>query len=355
MRTVCRSAAVLFLAAASLLASAQQSVFQIETPGLDPAVSQFTQSVIEDAAREFDHRLPLGMNPIYVRVCATVDEFAALAGNFAQPNVTGIAIPSESRIIIKAPALVPPHADFRGTIRHELVHILLERNVNVDRLPRWLNEGIAMYLSKEHRWDSTFQVAQMYMQNSLIPYHELDLVLQQAGAEMEFGSAYAQSLSMTRFLIDQLGEDVFWDLIRDLDIMSFGDTLRLRLDMLPIDFYDAWVRSLTSTSWSVSLISGITLFQIMAIITIYAYWRKKRRGDIRLEQWAREDAAEDARRWPPSRQADFTEPEDGNEYESPIYDDEPLQPWEEDEEEDVDEDDDDDSEYDSQGRRAWWK
>jgi len=52
-------------------------------------------------------------------------------------------------VAVRAPYLVEGPASFAGTLRHELLHVLLARNVNLDHLPRWLNEGIAMRYARE--------------------------------------------------------------------------------------------------------------------------------------------------------------------------------------------------------------
>ena len=57
------------------------------------------------------------------------------AGPYAKPNVAGIALPGQGIIAVKAPRLMPQGFDFNGTIRHELIHVLLARNVPAGRLP----------------------------------------------------------------------------------------------------------------------------------------------------------------------------------------------------------------------------
>ena len=334
-------------------------LIQISAPDVDRAVVERTRTVLEGAITELKRALPPGDTPISIHICATLDDFKKLAGNYARSNASGIAIPARGIIVVKAPHLLhSPGGDYEGTLRHELIHVLLGRNVKEGNIPRWLDEGIAMHVSREYRWESLWQVGEMYFRNAIIPYSDLESVLEQPGTEMEFGNTYAQSLSMTRYLIERLGEEVFWDFVADMRAEHFSDVLHSRLAMRPLDFYDAWHDSLKSISWTVSIVSGVTLFQLAALLTIYVYWKKRRAGLVKMRQWAREDAVQDERAYPPSRYRDGAADDDDEiAYDSPIYDDGPLQPWEDDEDDEFKYDDDDDDEDDEgrQGRRAWWR
>lgn len=255
------------------------------------ALARESHDILTRALMDFGERLPPGDAPIEVVICSTLPEFARHAGSLAQSNVLGIAKPGEGLIAVKAPNLTMGGADYRGTLRHELVHVLLARHTSPDNLPRWLNEGIAMILSGEYRWESRARVAQMYWQGRLIPYRDLLFVFLEPGKEMEFGDAYAQALSMTRFLMEQLGEEGFWRVILALDSKTFGDALRAEAGISPMDFYDDWTGSLWTVALIFSLVSGFSIFQLMAVLTVIAYFRKRRRGLATVRAWDEEEQA----------------------------------------------------------------
>ena len=255
------------------------------------ALARESHEILARGLKDFGDRLPPGDQPIEVVICSTLPEFARHAGSLAQSNVVGIAKPDEGLIAVKAPNLTMGGADYRGTLRHELIHVLLARHTSPDNLPRWLNEGIAMVLSGEYRWESRARVAQMYWQGRLIPYRDLLFVFLEPGKEMEFGDAYAQALSMTRYLMDQLGEEAFWRVVLALDSKTFGDALRAEAGMSPMDFYDDWTGSLWTVALIFSLVSGFSIFQLMAILTVIAYFRKRRRGLATVRAWEEEEQA----------------------------------------------------------------
>lgn len=250
-------------------------------------------SILEESLHTYADRLPAGDAPILIFICGTHGEFARYAGSLSQLSVTGVALPDSGVIAVKTPDIAGGGSDYTGTLRHELIHVLLARNSGSGNLPRWLNEGIAMMVSGEHRIGSSVHVGQMYVQGRLIPYKELFFVFLEPGKELEFGDAYAQALSMTRYLHDQLGEDVFWRVVYATRSGTFGEALRAEAGISPTEFYDAWVRSLWRVALVFSLVSGFSVFQLMAILTIVAYLRKRRAGQRTLRAWEEEEDDDD--------------------------------------------------------------
>lgn len=265
-----------------------QGPFRVEYAVEDEALALDTAATLEEAAQALAARLPVGDKPIHVVICRTLREFLQYAGPYAQPSVGGISEPRRGFIAIKAPRLLM-EGDYYGTLRHELIHVLLARNLNDQHLPRWLNEGVTMMLSGEHRWNSMFHVAQMYMQGQTIPYRDFDAAFLSPGQEMKFGNAYAQALSMTRFLMNRLGEDAFWEMLRRLDVMTFDQAIGAALGITPDDLYETWRHSLWKVALVSSIVSGFTLFQFMALLTLVAYARKRRRARQLLRQWTEQE------------------------------------------------------------------
>lgn len=262
---------------------------RIEFPPQARSLAEQSVSTLELARDAYRDRLSKSPGQLDVVICSTNDDFRKYAGSLATRSVLGIAKPEQDLIVLKAPLLAPAGSDFRGTVRHELIHVLLRHNVNTDNLPRWLNEGVAMVLSGEHRWNSRATVASMYLNGRILSYRNLEASFLDPGSEFEFGDAYAQAYSMTQYLIGQLGEDRFWELLYSLDARTFGAAIEDELGQIPHDFWVAWKGSLGWTALVFSLVSGFSVFQIMALLTVLAYWRKWRRGRAVIRQWEEED------------------------------------------------------------------
>jgi hypothetical protein len=287
----------LLLAAATMAAAPEELVrgpFHIIHQANDAVAAHQTLEVLEHAAHEFGPRLPVGDAPVRVIIAHTLEEFLRHARSFSQVTVSGIAKSPEGLIVVKAPRLRRLGDDYAGTLRHELVHVLLHRNTNADALPRWLNEGLAMSLANEYYWASALQIAKMFLDNRLLEYRLLDHAFLAPGNEMEFGDAYAQALSMTRYLRDKLGEDRFWAVVLGVRELSFPDALRQHGGITPQEFWQGYRRSL----WLVALLGTMatgSFFTPAAFLLIAAYFRKRGSNRRTLRRWAREETEEDPR------------------------------------------------------------
>ncbi|OQA27940.1 MAG: hypothetical protein BWY59_00934 [Verrucomicrobia bacterium ADurb.Bin345] len=204
----------------------------------------------------------------------------------------GVTHSEDGVIVLRTPAQLSNPRLYDGVVRHELIHVLLARNTSLDHLPRWLNEGTAMHLSGEYRWNTTFLVARMYLAGRLYSYDDLMLDFSAVKGERPFGNLYAQSLSMTAFLYDRLGEEAFWQLLYSLRDKDFPAALQETAGMTPHELWKAWHRSLWKVAVISAVMSGFGLFDFMALLVIVAYFRKRRHNRKVLDRWEQEEAGE---------------------------------------------------------------
>ena len=264
--------------------------FTVHFQSEDRNTAEKSLKVLLDAAAEFEAVLPLGTEEIEVHIAPSEKAFDELAPN-APPHVTGITQSWRSHIVVKAPRLRDLGDDYAGTLRHELVHVLLYRNTNTDHMPRWLNEGISMSLANEVHWDHTLQMARMMMGSRLIAYKDLDRALQAPRDAQQFSDAYTESLSLTRHQRNELGEEAFWGMVSGMRQHAFPDALRGQ-GMTPQELWTGYQASLRWTGLVGMLTSG-SLFAPAAILVIIAYFRLRRRDRKTLKQWEAEEAEDD--------------------------------------------------------------
>lgn len=262
----------------------------------DRGAAEDALTYLTRARAEFEARLPLGEEPVQVRVAHNMNEFLGLSGMYAHVGVNGVTRADQSVIALKSPRLRSIEDDYRGTVRHELVHVLLYRNTDTARLPRWLNEGICMMLANEIRWQSTIQVARMHLTGQIIPLESLDRAFLAPGSDRQFGDAYAQALSMTRHLHNELGEEVFWKVVQAMKTDSFGTALA---DAgLPMnEFWQNFSRGL----WGLTLVTTVRtgsfwgLIAGLSIITFAVRYARNRRI---MRRWDEEEAEAEAQSSP---------------------------------------------------------
>ncbi|MCK5861529.1 MAG: hypothetical protein KAH38_03525 [Candidatus Hydrogenedentes bacterium] len=263
----------------------------IEYEQAQHTVAKQTLRILEDSLVEFNALLPAGDKPIHIKIVAAAKEFDTYAVHFSGLTVSGLARPKESLIVVKAPRLRTPGSDYPGTLRHELIHLLLYRNVNPSFLPLWLNEGIAMSLANEARWQAMFSVARMFIRNRIIPYPELNRAFLAPSGQEQFGDAYAQSLSMTRYLRNYLGEEQFWDVVHSMKSLPFHKALPEVTGMTIPQFWHGYKKSLWKYAAITTAASGF-FFQPAAVLLILAYWRRRRIARKLYQRWEAEEAEE---------------------------------------------------------------
>lgn len=143
---------------------------------------------------------------------------------------------------------IPPNQNpdqSAAVIAHELTHLVF--NVNTDNLyhspPRWLNEGVAVYLSEGYaaEWRSVVTVAAL--NGSLIPLQGLAGFFPSPRDQFEL--AYGESVSAVDYFVGTYSEQTLWDLVRSYaQGVSDDDAFSAATGVDVAAFNAAWMASL---------------------------------------------------------------------------------------------------------------
>jgi stage II sporulation protein D (peptidoglycan lytic transglycosylase) len=102
-----------------------------------------------------------------------------------------------ARILMQRGVLFP-------TLRHELAHVMID-SVSNKRVPRWLEEGFALYLAGE------FRMISRYVTRDRLSENELEQRLQRPRTQVEMRTLYAQAYLMVAEMIRRQGEAGVWN------------------------------------------------------------------------------------------------------------------------------------------------
>ena len=94
------------------------------------------------------------------------------------------------------------------TLRHELVHVLID-SIGGGQTPRWLTEGMAIYVAGEGR----LMENQPQMNSMSPPTVEQALALAKSATDMR--NAYAAAYNLVKQLIRSEGEQKVWKRVAD--------------------------------------------------------------------------------------------------------------------------------------------
>jgi hypothetical protein len=134
-------------------------------------------------------------------------------------------------------------------VPHELVHLVFDTAVRnpYHFPPRWLNEGLAVYLSQGYEPGDRAMVEASARNGTIIP---LDgLTGQFPTTRDRFFLAYAESVSAVDFLIREHGRDALVSLIRSYaDGRTDDEAFRAALGIDAGEFGDAWLAELDAAA-----------------------------------------------------------------------------------------------------------
>jgi tetratricopeptide (TPR) repeat protein len=145
-----------------------------------------------------------------------VESLAALSGLLPeQIERTGtVGVSKYGRIMILTPRALASGYPWLDTLGHELAHLFVSR-ISRDKAPIWLHEGVAKLL--EGRWrggaagdltpEETYLLDRAAREKRLIPLRRLHPSIAALPDQEDAALAYAEVLSLTRYLDTRIGPD----------------------------------------------------------------------------------------------------------------------------------------------------
>jgi peptidase MA superfamily protein len=179
--------------------------------------------------------------PVDFFIYADRDAFYDALGPGTRENVGGQAN-SEIRTLFAdiAPSSIDdPWVD--NVVPHELIHLVFDTAVHnpYHFPPRWLNEGLAVYLSVGYAASDRSAVEDAAKSGDLIP---LDGLTEQFPTGPGFGLAYSEAVSAVDYLVREHGQDTLISLVKSYaDGKTDDEAFEGAIGMDVAAFDDAWL------------------------------------------------------------------------------------------------------------------
>lgn len=186
-------------------------------------------------------------DPIDFYIYADREAFYNVLGPAFRENVGGVALPEIRTLLanIGPDAIDDPWVGV--VIPHELTHLVFDtaiRNPYHDP-PRWLNEGLAVYLSESYGPGDRGLVEDAIATRRLMPLRAL--VGQFPTTEEQFRLAYAESVSAVDVLVRRYGEAAMVRLVRSYaDGVTDDEAFRAALGTDVAGFEAAWLDAIAA-------------------------------------------------------------------------------------------------------------
>lgn len=254
-------------------------IIHYETPLANAAV-KIAESYPE-VRSQLEEQLALQMLFVPTVVLShTQDEFRKMVRD---ELTIAFAVPRENLIVMDYSKLDRTPYDLLDTFKHELSHLLIHQNIESPFIPKWLDEGVAQWVSggvadiiNPEKKDI---LKQAVLSDALIPLRDLSLYFPQQSRSLVL--AYLQSKSFVEFVVNEFGSE---KLVAVLESMRKGvqieqavyEHMAVTLDALEVQ----WRQSLKRKySWSTYIADNFIwiLFFAASLITFFGYLRFRKR------------------------------------------------------------------------------
>ncbi len=245
-----------------------------------------------EADRKYINRLLYMDDPnkITVVIGAKDQDLQRVTGFRVERWIAGLAIPDKNLVLVSARG--SEIFDARHVFLHELAHIYLHHRVGPHPIPRWFDEGFAMYVSGESFLERIKRVLPAAATGHLIPLRELNRRF--PGGPPAVYLAYAESMMFVRYLVHTWGMPVIGLYI---DLLAKGvnpDEAFTRAFGVDITFAQKmFERSIAKPSYVLIVLTGSgILWLFISFILLFVYYRKKQHEKELKEKWDREEEEE---------------------------------------------------------------
>ena len=254
-----------------------------------PENERVTVNLLPAAEREYGRITDLiGQRPdetIHLYLAGDRQEFHKLTGGAVPEWGVGVAIPARNRIVLIAAGADRRDQSLRQILAHELSHVVLHRALGGVRPPRWLDEGLAMYISHEWKLGRSVLVARALLFGSLIPLDEISRVNTFAHPQADL--AYTESFLAVAFIVDRFGESALQEMIGELARSGDLDlAMGIGLGMTYREFLRQWNDEVVRRFNWISIISDpFILWGLMLALFVVVFFLKRRHTRRTMQRW----------------------------------------------------------------------
>ncbi len=228
-----------------------------------------------------------------VIICEGSINLSDAVGGEVPSWASAVAVSDEGLIALDADRLRPwPVGRLQATLTHEICHLALgqfeDDGGEKVRFPRWLDEGVAQWISEDSYLGTEEQLYQALVVSNLIPFHEIEHGFPARLIHAQL--AYQQSKSFVRYLDFRFGEkgvrEFLAEFARNLDVyVAFEAATGERWS----DVIQEWKKWLEFQGSPLgSFLRQAPLFSLGAFLVLLAYLRRRRRDRALRAGWKEE-------------------------------------------------------------------
>lgn len=233
--------------------------------------------------------------PVSIVICSNRRELIQLSEQQLPSWLLGLAIPDKNTIGIDGSKLGAVYNNLRAVVKHEMCHLYLGawERTHRKRLPLWFNEGICEWISGAFHGSYQQDLLINVVGDNLLPLARLESQFPDDPTQARL--AYLQVRHIIEYIIGRYGPQVVPQILQNYAQSIYFSTairesLGIRLDTLEQE----WRQSLTPENpWLWRIINMFSLFTLLAIGVLVAYWLQRQRAKKIMARWQQEEQLED--------------------------------------------------------------
>ena len=237
---------------------------------------------------EWQRGIPLA--GLEIIIAPTEAEFRRLSGGLLPEWGLACALPERDLVIVRSPRLLPVlQGDPEEILLHEISHVFLDQQLRPAEIPRWFQEGYALYCSRMWDTENFFEFSVAILLGKVRPLSALSasFPVSEAAAHL----AYLESYTVVEYIFlrwekEQL--ELLFKRWREQGDLDRG--LRLSLGLTLAQFEVGWRQWAEVRYGWLKLATSVTLIWILAaglFIAVYISRRvrfKKRLAEMRSRE-----------------------------------------------------------------------
>lgn len=223
------------------------------------------------------------------------EKFQEMTGN---PYVIAFAVPSRQFIVIDYSKMNINPFTLEVTLKHEVCHLLLGKNIPDERLPRWLNEGFCQWATggvAELMVDGAQpSLSKASLAHRLIPLTLLDRRF--PADKNQLILAYEQSKSVVDYMMTEHGQSSVVTLLNRLrEGDAIDEAMRKGFSLSPDQLEKLWIDHVQGqVTWIGYLAANVytILLFVAALLTVCGFLRVMVRRRLRASRREEDDDEE---------------------------------------------------------------
>ncbi|MBN1610229.1 MAG: hypothetical protein JW940_26615 [Polyangiaceae bacterium] len=264
-------------------------------PGLRERVQPLIESA-DQARSELSARLGQHvLDRVIVYVARTPGEMASLAPEGAPfpKYASGVAYPELGLVLLTISPVRPNDRHELGEVfQHELAHLALDDAVRGAPVPRWFNEGFAVFASGESSFPRLNTLWLATLGDDLLKLTDLERTFPVDASKASI--AYAEAADIVRFLVRREDHHRFSRMVEMLRAgRPFPVALNHAYGIDPAQLEYEWREDVSRryTFWPVLFSGSVVWFGALGLF-VWGYRRRRRQHHKTLRRWEQEEALE---------------------------------------------------------------